>query len=155
MQDLQGSQGPKKFLIEKFGDPSSLPRAHTCFNRLDLPDYSSYEETRHKLVTAIEGACGFDGVDWPSCHNVWNLISSSSAFNLSHFLSCISENDIANVILYSYDHGTDVRYYDEILPTKYFILTNKHYWSTGHEILPHSWIDIGFVGFIVQSTLLI
>ena len=63
IQDLQGSQGPKKFMIEKFGAPDSLPRAHTCFNRLDLPEYISYDQLRDKVITAIEGACGFDGVD--------------------------------------------------------------------------------------------
>ena len=31
--------------------------------RLDLPEYRSYEELRNKIVTAIEGSCGFDGVD--------------------------------------------------------------------------------------------
>ena len=45
------------------------------------------------------------------------------------------------MILYSYHHGTDVRYYDEILPTKYFILTNKHYWNT--EYWP--WIFTSFM----------
>ena len=31
--------------------------------RHDLPEYRSYEELRNKIVTAIEGSCGFDGVD--------------------------------------------------------------------------------------------
>ena len=31
--------------------------------RLDLPEYRSYEELRKKIITAIEGAQGFDGVD--------------------------------------------------------------------------------------------
>ena len=37
--------------------PSSLPlslRAHTCFNRLDLPRYRSKEDLRQKLTLAIE-----------------------------------------------------------------------------------------------------
>ena len=62
-QELQGSDGPKKFLIEKTGEHRSLPRAHTCFNRLDLPEYRSYEELRSKIITAIEGSEGFHGVD--------------------------------------------------------------------------------------------
>jgi hypothetical protein len=34
-----------------------LPSSHTCFNRLDLPVYRSYEELRDKLLLAIrEGA---------------------------------------------------------------------------------------------------
>ena len=61
--ELQGSDGPKKFKIEKIGEYKSLPRAHTCFNRLDLPEYRSYEELRSKIITAIEGSEGFDGVD--------------------------------------------------------------------------------------------
>jgi len=61
--ELQGSNGPKKFTIQKLCSYEKLPRAHTCFNRLDLPEYRSYEELRNKIVTAIEGSCGFDGVD--------------------------------------------------------------------------------------------
>jgi len=61
--ELHGSNGPKKFTIEKIGDPDSLPRAHTCFNRIDLPDYRSYEELKNKVVTAMEGSWGFSGVD--------------------------------------------------------------------------------------------
>ena len=62
-QELQGSDGPKRFKIEKIGEYKSLPRAHTCFNRLDLPEYRSYEELRSKIITAIEGSEGFHGVD--------------------------------------------------------------------------------------------
>lgn len=40
-----------------------LPRAHTCFNRVDLPPYTSYQMLREKLVQAITMADGFDGVD--------------------------------------------------------------------------------------------
>jgi E3 ubiquitin-protein ligase NEDD4 len=38
-KDLQGSDGPRKFTIEKAGNVNGLPKAHTCFNRIDLPDY--------------------------------------------------------------------------------------------------------------------
>lgn len=31
--NLRGSTGPRRFCIEKWGKPNSLPRAHTCFNR--------------------------------------------------------------------------------------------------------------------------
>eukprot|EP00092_Neocalanus_flemingeri_P022269 GFUD01024149.1.p1 GENE.GFUD01024149.1~~GFUD01024149.1.p1 ORF type:complete len:971 (+),score=234.93 GFUD01024149.1:83-2995(+) len=61
--ELHGSNGPKKFTIERIGNPDSLPRAHTCFNRIDLPEYRSYAELKHKVVTAIEGSWGFAGVD--------------------------------------------------------------------------------------------
>ncbi|XP_064192489.1 E3 ubiquitin-protein ligase NEDD4-like isoform X1 [Anguilla rostrata] len=61
--ELYGSNGPQLFTIEQWGTPDKLPRAHTCFNRLDLPPYESFEELREKLHIAIENAQGFDGVD--------------------------------------------------------------------------------------------
>jgi E3 ubiquitin-protein ligase NEDD4 len=36
-KDLQGSDGPRRFTIEKSGDVNGLVKSHTCFNRLDLP----------------------------------------------------------------------------------------------------------------------
>jgi E3 ubiquitin-protein ligase NEDD4 len=33
-KDLQGSDGPRRFTIEKAGDPTQLPKSHTCFNRV-------------------------------------------------------------------------------------------------------------------------
>lgn len=53
-KDLQGSDGPRHFTIEKSGDPNGLPRSHTCFNRLDLPPYTDYESLESKLLFAIE-----------------------------------------------------------------------------------------------------
>ncbi|GLD58434.1 E3 ubiquitin-protein ligase NEDD4 isoform X1 [Lates japonicus] len=61
--ELYGSNGPQLFTIEQWGTRDKLPRAHTCFNRLDLPPYESFEELREKLHIAIENAQGFDGVD--------------------------------------------------------------------------------------------
>uniref|UniRef100_A0AAX7TF11 E3 ubiquitin-protein ligase n=1 Tax=Astatotilapia calliptera TaxID=8154 RepID=A0AAX7TF11_ASTCA len=61
--ELYGSNGPQLFTIELWGTREKLPRAHTCFNRLDLPPYESFEELREKLNIAIENAQGFDGVD--------------------------------------------------------------------------------------------
>jgi len=58
-QDLMGSNGPQKFCIEKVGKESWLPRSHTCFNRLDLPPYRSYEQLLEKLTFAIEECEGF------------------------------------------------------------------------------------------------
>ncbi|XP_071478227.1 E3 ubiquitin-protein ligase NEDD4-like [Diadema antillarum] len=60
---LYGSNGPQLFTIEKWGSPNALPRAHTCFNRLDLPTYESYHVLRNKLRTAVENTQGFEGVD--------------------------------------------------------------------------------------------
>ncbi|CAH0557490.1 unnamed protein product [Brassicogethes aeneus] len=52
--ELMGSNGPQRFCIEKVGKDSWLPRSHTCFNRLDLPPYKSYEQLVEKLTYAIE-----------------------------------------------------------------------------------------------------
>uniref|UniRef100_A0A8C7IJA7 HECT-type E3 ubiquitin transferase n=1 Tax=Oncorhynchus kisutch TaxID=8019 RepID=A0A8C7IJA7_ONCKI len=57
--DLLGSNGPQKFCIEKVGKENWLPRSHTCFNRLDLPPYKSYEQLKEKLMFAIEETEGF------------------------------------------------------------------------------------------------
>ncbi|XP_063703229.1 E3 ubiquitin-protein ligase Nedd-4 isoform X8 [Culicoides brevitarsis] len=62
-KELYGSNGPQMFTIEKWGIPDNYPRAHTCFNRLDLPPYDSYLQLKDKLIKAIEGSQGFAGVD--------------------------------------------------------------------------------------------
>ncbi|XP_053693038.1 E3 ubiquitin-protein ligase Nedd-4-like isoform X2 [Sabethes cyaneus] len=62
-KELYGSNGPQMFTIEKWGTANNYPRAHTCFNRLDLPPYDSYSQLKDKLVKAIEGSQGFAGVD--------------------------------------------------------------------------------------------
>ncbi|XP_056632768.1 E3 ubiquitin-protein ligase Nedd-4 isoform X2 [Diorhabda sublineata] len=62
-KELYGSNGPQLFTIEKWGTPENFPRAHTCFNRLDLPPYESYTHLKDKLIKAIEGSQGFAGVD--------------------------------------------------------------------------------------------
>lgn len=61
--ELYGSNGPQLFTIEQWGTPDKLPRAHTCFNRLDLPMYETFEDLREKLLMAVENAQGFEGVD--------------------------------------------------------------------------------------------
>ncbi|KAF9221572.1 HECT-domain-containing protein [Gyrodon lividus] len=58
-KDLQGSDGPRRFTIDKSGDPSQLPRSHTCFNRIELPPYEDYESLERKLTYAIEETEGF------------------------------------------------------------------------------------------------
>lgn len=55
---LRGSNGSlKMFTIEKWGTHDSLPRSHTCFNRLDLPSYTSKEVLKNKLKIAINESC--------------------------------------------------------------------------------------------------
>ena len=58
-RELHGSDGLRKFTIEKTGSVESLPKSHTCFNRLDLPPYYSYEQLYSKLTYAIEETVGF------------------------------------------------------------------------------------------------
>lgn len=59
-RELQGSNGPQQFCIEMWGGPADLPRAHTCFNRIDLPAYESYHVLREKVKLAVECTGGFD-----------------------------------------------------------------------------------------------
>ncbi|XP_026148062.1 E3 ubiquitin-protein ligase HECW1 [Mastacembelus armatus] len=56
---LRGSNGLRRFCIEKWGKVTSLPRAHTCFNRLDLPPYPSYNMLYEKLLIAVEETSTF------------------------------------------------------------------------------------------------
>ncbi|ORX60189.1 HECT-domain-containing protein [Piromyces finnis] len=58
-RDLQGSDGPRHFTIEKVGNQEDLPKSHTCFNRIDLPPYNSYELLKQKLTLAIEEGITF------------------------------------------------------------------------------------------------
>lgn len=57
--ELMGSNGSQRFCIEKVGKETWLPRSHTCFNRLDLPPYKSYDQLVEKLNYAIEETEGF------------------------------------------------------------------------------------------------
>lgn len=58
-KDLQGSDGPRRFTIEKAGEANQLPKSHTCFNRVDLPPYSDYASLKQKLTLAVEETVGF------------------------------------------------------------------------------------------------
>ncbi|KNC56410.1 E3 ubiquitin-protein ligase NEDD4 [Thecamonas trahens ATCC 50062] len=57
--ELYGSNGKQQFTIDKKnGSPNSLPAAHTCFLRIDLPVYRSYDQLREKLLYAVEEGQG-------------------------------------------------------------------------------------------------
>ena len=57
---LRGAVGhARKFCIERWGNPDALPRAHTCFNRLDLPPYPSFQVLFDKLLLAINESQSF------------------------------------------------------------------------------------------------
>ena len=58
-KDLQGSDGPRHFCLERIEDFEMLPKSHTCFNRIDLPTYKNYETLVKKLTMAIEETIGF------------------------------------------------------------------------------------------------
>lgn len=50
----------QRISVHKAFNVALLPTAHTCFNQLDLPEYTSVEELREKLLLAIRhGAEGF------------------------------------------------------------------------------------------------
>lgn len=56
-----GAAGPRLFTIHAVDAPSeNLPKAHTCFNRIDIPEsYPSYQKMLDKLTQAVEETCGF------------------------------------------------------------------------------------------------
>uniref|UniRef100_A0A182WDB9 HECT-type E3 ubiquitin transferase n=1 Tax=Anopheles minimus TaxID=112268 RepID=A0A182WDB9_9DIPT len=61
LQGSTGAVGPRLFTIHLTADVpiQNLPKAHTCFNRLDLPMYDSYQLMYDKLTQAVEETCGF------------------------------------------------------------------------------------------------
>lgn len=58
---LRGMNGPQRFQIHRApGGPERLPSAHTCFNQLDIPRYTSREQLKERLLLACrEGHDGF------------------------------------------------------------------------------------------------
>ena len=56
---LRGPNGPKPFCIEQLGSKEDLPRAHTCFNRIDLPNYSNLFLMTKKINLAINETGNF------------------------------------------------------------------------------------------------
>lgn len=59
--NLQGMNGLQKFQIHRVaGNTMRLPSAHTCFNQLDLPEYSTAEILSERLLRAVrECSVGF------------------------------------------------------------------------------------------------
>ncbi|CAO3590031.1 unnamed protein product [Absidia cylindrospora] len=61
-KDLHGSDGPRQFTIEKSSDlGGGLPQAHTCFNRIDMPIYRTYDVFVAKLSLAVEESLNYFG----------------------------------------------------------------------------------------------
>ena len=60
LQGSTGAAGPRLFTLHLIEAPTeNLPKAHTGFNRLDLPPYPTREKMREKLTQAVEETCGF------------------------------------------------------------------------------------------------
>lgn len=60
LQGSTGAAGPRLFTIHCVDvSPLNLPKAHTCFNRIDIPPYDSYQTLLDKLTQAVEETCGF------------------------------------------------------------------------------------------------
>lgn len=60
LQGSTGAAGPRLFTIHLIdANTDNLPKAHTCFNRIDIPPYETYEKLNDKLTQAIEETCGF------------------------------------------------------------------------------------------------
>lgn len=60
LQGSTGAAGPRLFTLHQIDAPTiNLPKAHTCFNRLDLPPYETREKMSDKLTQAVEETCGF------------------------------------------------------------------------------------------------
>ncbi|XP_005187435.2 E3 ubiquitin-protein ligase Smurf1 [Musca domestica] len=61
LQGSTGAVGPRLFTIHLTSDvpTQNLPKAHTCFNRIDLPPYENYQLLYDKLTQAVEETCGF------------------------------------------------------------------------------------------------
>ncbi|CAI5445330.1 unnamed protein product [Caenorhabditis angaria] len=56
---LRGNNAPNKFCIEKWGEETALPRAHTCFNRLQLPSYPTKQIMKTKIMQAIKDGMNY------------------------------------------------------------------------------------------------
>lgn len=61
---LIGSNGYQPIQIQKvelqYNNNNVLPTSHTCFNTIDLPEYTNKDILKDKLLTAIrEGSQGF------------------------------------------------------------------------------------------------
>jgi hypothetical protein len=51
---LRGGAQPFTIEYEYFSKSSPYPRAHTCFNRIDLPQYPSYKELKKNLDFVVQ-----------------------------------------------------------------------------------------------------
>lgn len=60
LQGSTGAAGPRLFTIHLIdASTDNLPKAHTCFNRIDIPPYENFMKLLEKLTQAIEETIGF------------------------------------------------------------------------------------------------
>ncbi|XP_064641714.1 E3 ubiquitin-protein ligase SMURF1-like isoform X4 [Lineus longissimus] len=60
LQGSTGAAGPRLFTIHQVDiSTANLPKAHTCFNRIDIPPYEDFDKMMEKLTCAVEETCGF------------------------------------------------------------------------------------------------
>ncbi|KAH9967964.1 hypothetical protein BC827DRAFT_460325 [Russula dissimulans] len=57
-KDSQGSDGPRRFIIEKAGELNQAPKIHTSLNRIDLPPYKDYITLELRLTLAVDEMLG-------------------------------------------------------------------------------------------------
>ena len=57
---LYGSNGPQRLTLNKTSKRTGLPAAHSCFNRLDLPEYANKSQLSDAILYAIREAQTFD-----------------------------------------------------------------------------------------------
>jgi len=55
---IYGSNGPQKLQISP-KKVAGLPTAHSCFNRLELPNYTDKDKLKKELLLAISETAGF------------------------------------------------------------------------------------------------
>lgn len=115
-----GSNGPQRFCIEKVGKETWLPRSHTCFNRLDLPPYRTYEQLVEKLTMAIEETEGFG--------QEWCLLNTGEILNMDTVLGIFVHTNCENTFHFCarmFNVNDDPLYYTTVIPG---ICTVFHYY---------------------------
>ena len=61
IEALAGYAGERhRFTLSKvYHEYPSLPTAHTCFNTLNIPNYTSESQLRERMLYAFNNAAGF------------------------------------------------------------------------------------------------
>lgn len=89
------TQFSRHFTCSKLCFAAFVCRAHTCFNRLDLPPYPSFSMLYEKLLTAVEETSTF-GLEWPGstgpsslCTGNWRNCPPGAFLNVEDFKSAL------------------------------------------------------------------